>query len=77
MKVILSLDLIVNLIGCSVCNDYGVLGLFVWYEVEDIEIEMVYLFDCEWSYEELEVEFGNFVEWIIDMVEMEDFEVEV
>jgi hypothetical protein len=49
-------------------------GSPVWYDVEDIEIETVHLFNREWTQDELEDEFGNLAEWIKDAVDMEEFE---
>ena len=76
MKAHLSLDLTANLTGRSVRNDYGVPGSPVWYDVEDIYIETVYMFDREWTQKELEAEFGKLAEWIIETAEAEDFEIE-
>jgi len=77
MKATLTLDLTATLTGRSVRNDYGVPGSPVWYDVEDIEIETVHLFNREWTQDELEDEFGNLAEWIKDAVDMEEFEDEI
>ena len=45
-------------------------------EITDVEIETVYLFDREWTHDELEAEFGKLAEWIIEAAETEDFEDE-
>ena len=74
MKATLTLDLTATLTGRSVRNDYGVPGSPVWYDVEDIEIETVHLFNREWTQDELEDEFGNLAQWIIEEAEQEDFE---
>jgi hypothetical protein len=76
MKATISLDMTANLTGRSVRNDYGVPGSPVWYDVEDISIDTVHMFDREWTHDELEAEFGNLAEWIINEAETEDFEDE-
>lgn len=43
-------------------------------EVEDIELETVYMFDREWNNRELRDEFGNLADWIIGTVDSGDFE---
>lgn len=77
MRATIVLDLTANLTGRSVRNDYGVPGSPVWYDVDDIEIETVHMFDRDWRHEELEAEFGKLAEWIIETAETEDFEGEV
>lgn len=74
MNTTLTLDLSAEVSARKVRNDYGVPRSPVWYDIEDVTVDTVHMFDRDWTRAELVEEFGNLAEWIEDAVTMEDFE---
>lgn len=65
MRKSVTFDIDVVLNGHAFKCDYGVVGSPVWYEVDDADIESLWMFGRDWTGDEIRSKFGELADYII------------